>query len=179
MSNAILNELKALRLAVTRLEAERECAALLARYGYYCDHGRHHDWVKLFTEDAVMDLMMYYGENIVSADPDQLRQTRFVGHKQLLELISGPVPTSLVGRSQHQMGGPPATFRLIDENNALMVTYSVVYAKDMSDPKPIVQYQNHAMNRWTFRRIDGRWYIAENIRRRMGGQDSSALFEDF
>jgi hypothetical protein len=76
------------------------------------------------------------------------------------------------------MGGPPATFRLIDDGNAVMVTYSVVYVKDKPD-LPVVQYQNHGMNRWTFRKVDGQWYIAENIRRRMGDPDSGKLFEDF
>jgi hypothetical protein len=35
------------------------------------------------------------------------------------------------------------------------------------------------MNRWTFRKVDGQWYIAENIRREMGGAESGTLFEDF
>jgi len=43
----------------------------------------------------------------------------------------------------------------------------------------LVQYQQHAMNRWTFRKIDGQWYIDENIQRRMDSPDSGTLFEDF
>ena len=178
VNDEVLGELKALRRAVTRLEAERDCAAVLARYGYYSDHGRRDEWIKLWTEDGVFDLMMFYGEDLVNSDPDQWRQTRFVGHEQLREVIYGPVNAGIVGRSQHQMGGPPATFRLIDDGNAVMVTYSVVYVKDKPD-LPVVQYQNHGMNRWTFRKVDGQWYIAENIRRRMGDPDSGKLFEDF
>ncbi|MDQ1475259.1 MAG: hypothetical protein QOE62_488 [Actinomycetota bacterium] len=179
VNDEVLGELKALRRAVTCLEAERDCAAVLARYGYYSDHGRRDEWVRLFTEDAVFDLMMYFGDDLVNAAPDQWRLTRFVGHEQLREVIYGPANAGIVGRSQHQVGGPPATFRLIDDSNAVMVTYSVVYVKETADFTPLVQYQQHAMNRWTFRKIDGQWYIAENIRRRMGSPDSGTLFEDF
>jgi hypothetical protein len=39
-----------------------------------------------------------------------------------------------------------------------------------------VQYLSHSMNRWTFRKVGDQWYIAEDIRRRMGSPDSGALF---
>jgi hypothetical protein len=35
------------------------------------------------------------------------------------------------------------------------------------------------MNPWTFRKVDGQRYTAENIRRKMGSADSGTLFEDF
>jgi hypothetical protein len=179
MSDEVVNELKALRRAVTRLEAERDCAAVLARYGYYCDHGRRDEWIKLFTEDGVLDVVMYYGDNVVNADPDKWRHTRFVGHAQLREVIYSPVNLAIEGRSQHRMGGPPSTFRLIDDNNAVVVTYSVVYVKDKGSSSPGVEYVNLGMSRWHFRKIDGQWYIAENIRRKMGSPDTGKLFEDF
>jgi hypothetical protein len=178
VNGEVFEELQALRRAVTCLEAERDCAAVLARYGYYVDHGRRDEWVNLFTEDGVFDNIMYFGDDIVNSDPALWRQTRFVGHERLREMIYGPANASIVGRSQHQVGGPPATFRLIDDNNAVMVSYSVVYVKEKAD-LPVVQYQNHAMNRWTFRKVDGQWYIAENIRRKMGSTESGTLFEDF
>jgi SnoaL-like domain len=173
------DEVKALLRAVTRLEAERDCATVLARYGFYCDHARRDEWVKLFTEDGVVDVVMYFGEDLTKPDPANWRRTRFVGHERLRELINSPANVSIVGRSQHQMGGPAAAFRLVDDSTAVMVTYSVVYVKDMADPTPHVGYQNHAMNRWTFRKVDGQWYIAENIRRGMGTPDTGTLFEDF
>jgi hypothetical protein len=177
-NNEILEELKVLRHAVACLEAERDCAAVLARYGYYSDHGRRDEWINLWTEDGVFDLMMYFGDDVVNSDPSQWRHTRVVGHDQLRGVIYSSVNAGIVGRSQHVAGGPPATFRLIDDSNAVMVSYSFVYVKEKPD-LPIVQYQNHGMNRWTFRKIDGQWYIAENIRRKMGDPESGKLFEDF
>jgi hypothetical protein len=174
----VLDELRSLRSAVTRLEAERDCASVLARYGYYVDHGRRDEWVNLFTEDGVFENMLYYGDDIVNSDPALWRLTRFLGRDQLLEMISAPVNAKIVGHGQHHVGGPPSTFRLIDDENAVMVSYSVVYIKENPD-SPVVQYQNHAMNRWTFRKVDGQWYIAENVRRKMGSADSGTLFEDF
>jgi hypothetical protein len=174
----VLDELRSLRSAVTSLEAERDCASVLARYGYYVDHGRRDEWVHLFTEDGVFENTLYYGDDIVNSDPALWRLTRFVGRDQLLEMISAPVNTKIVGHGQHHVGGPPATFRLIDDENAVMVSYSVVYIKDNPD-SPVVQYQNHAMNRWTFRKVDGQWYIAENVRRKLGSADSGTLFADF
>ncbi|MDB5584071.1 MAG: hypothetical protein JWR80_9247 [Bradyrhizobium sp.] len=179
MSNEILEELKALRRAVAVLEDERACSQLLARYGYYADFGRHDDWVNLFTKDGVLDVLMYFGEDITNPEPDKWKQTLYEGHDRLRELITGPVPASIVGRCQHQMGGPPSSFRLVDENNAIMVTYAVVYIKDMFNPEPNVQYQNHMMSRWAFRKVDGEWLISENVRRGMGIPGGSKLFEDF
>jgi hypothetical protein len=178
VDDEVLEELQALRHAVTRLEAERDCAAVLARYGYYVDHGRRDDWVNLFTKDGVFENMLYYGDDIVNSDPALWRLTRFVGHDQLREMISAPVNAKIVGHAQHHVGGPPSAFRLIDDDNAVMVSYSVVYIKENPD-MPVVQYQNHGMNRWTFRKVDRQWYIAENIRRRMGSADTGTLFEDF
>jgi len=66
VNDEVLGELKALRRAVTRLEAERDCAAVLARYGYYSDHGRRDEWIKLWTDDGVFDLMMFYGDDVVN-----------------------------------------------------------------------------------------------------------------
>jgi hypothetical protein len=178
-NDEVLKAIQELRLAVARLEAERDCAAVLARYGYYADHGRREEWINLFTEDGVMDLMMYHGEDLQKADPAHMRHTRFVGHEHLRELINSPAHASIEGHSHHKMSGPPATFRLIDDNTAIMVTYAVVYAKDAGDIGPSVQYLSHSMNRWTFRKVGDQWYIAEDIRRRMGSPDSGALFEDF
>jgi hypothetical protein len=177
VNGEVLEELQALRRAVTCLEAERDCAALLARYGYYSDHGRRDEWINLFTEDGVFENLMYFGDDILNPDPAEWRVTRFVGHDRLREVIYGPANAGIVGRSQHAVGGPPASFRLIDDNNAVMVTYSIVYIKDQPD-QPVVSYQNHGVNRWTFRKIDGQWYIAENIRRKLG-TDTAELLEDF
>jgi hypothetical protein len=162
--------LQELRRAVAALEAERDCCAVLARYSYYSDHGRRDEWVDLWTHDGVFDLMMYHGGDIVEGEEGEWRPTRFVGHDQLRDVI--------VGRSQHVVSGPPSTFRLVDSTTAVMVSYSVVYVKDDPD-LPVVQYQNHGMNRWLFRKVDGRWYIAENTRRRMGDPASGDLFADF
>lgn len=178
-NDEVLREIQELKQAVRRLEAERDCAAVLARYGYYADHGRREEWINLFTEDGVMDIMMYYGEDLQKPDPAHMRHTRFVGHEHLRELINSQAHASIEGHSHHKMGGPPSTFRLIDDNTAIMVTYAIVYAKDADDVGSSLQYLSPSMNRWTFRKIDGRWYIAEDIRRRMGSPYSSALFEDF
>jgi hypothetical protein len=179
INEEVFREIQELRHAVTRLETERDCAAVLARYGYYADHGRREEWVNLFTEDGVMDLMMYHGQDLQKADPAQWRHTRFVGQEQLRTLINSPAHASIEGHSHHKMGGPPATFRLVDDTTAVMVTYAIVYAKDAGDLGSSMQYLSPSMNRWTFRKVDGQWYIAQDIRRRMGNPDSSALFEDF
>lgn len=172
----IRTELTALRHEIAILKAERECAAVLARYGFYADHGRRAEWLQLFTEDAVFDLVSYDPSKPVDA---RWLHRRLVGHDQLGEIINGPVHERIEGRSQHQMGGPPAIFRLIDDTTAVMVTYSVVYAKGEDLVAPLVQLQSHSMNRWTFRRSHGAWFIAEDVRRPMGSPESASLFGDF
>jgi hypothetical protein len=173
-----LEQLQELRRAIEALEAERDCGAVLARYSFYSDHARRDEWIDLWTQDGAFDLMMYHGGDIVSGEQGEWRRTRFVGHDQLREVIYSPANEGIVGRSQHVVSGPPSTFRLVDSMTAVMVSYSVVYVKHDPD-LPVVQYQNHGMNRWLFRKVDGRWYIAENIRRRMGDPASGDLFADF
>src|SRR5260370_10343270 len=114
VNGEVFEELQALRRAVMRLEAERDCAAVLARYGYYVDHGRRDEWVNLFTEDGVFDNIVYFADDIVNSDPALWRQTQFFAHVQLREMIHGPANASIGGRSQHQGGGPPATCRVVD-----------------------------------------------------------------
>jgi hypothetical protein len=163
---------------VTRLEAERDCTAVLSRYGYYSDHGRRDEWVNLWTEDGVFDHLAYYGDDILNSEPHLWQRAAITGHRELHDLIYGPGNASIVGRSQHVAAAGANSFRLVDGGTAVMVTYSIVYVKQNLDA-PVVSYQNHGVNRWTFRKIDGQWYIAENVRRKMGDATTGELLKDF
>jgi hypothetical protein len=132
-NNAVLEELKALRRDVARLEAERDCNAVLSRYGYYSDHGRRDEWVALWTEDGVFDHMAYYGDDILQPEPALWRRAAITGHKELHDLIYGPANASIVGRSHHVAAAGANSFRLVDDDTAVMATYSIVFVKQNPD----------------------------------------------
>ena len=107
------------------LEAERDCRELVALYGLYADFGLADEWVGLFTDDAVMEFN-YYDDSAyldeklkpLVADPTTVhfpvKYGRFVGRDELYEAIIAPWHHRLQGRCQHQTGGQPSVFRLLD-----------------------------------------------------------------
>lgn len=171
---------------ITVLEVERECREILARYGFYADHMLHDEWVNLFTTDAVMDFTFYDDSNYFdddmkpsSADPTTiefpLKRSVFTGSDELQVCIRAPRHERLMGRAQHRMDAQPAIFRLLDDDTAIIVSDSVVLARQRANFSPTLQYQHYCLNRWTFRKVDGVWKIAENIRRTMGSNDAAEL----
>jgi hypothetical protein len=168
------------------VEAERDCRELLARYSLYADHFLSDQWVGLFTADGIMDFTYfedtgYFDENMVptTVDPTTvdfpLRNARFAGTAELHDCIEAPRHQRLQGGCQHQMDGQPAVFRLINAETAVLISDSIVYARSVGNRSSTIQYQHHCLNRWTFRRVDGVWLIAENIRRTMGSGETAEL----
>jgi hypothetical protein len=154
------------------------------------DHALAAEWVDLYTVDGVMDFTYfddadYFDDDMKSRTVDPatldfpLKSGRFVGRDELYAGITTPRHKRIEGRCQHHMDGQPAMFRLVDDETAVIVSDSIVYARARGNFAPAVQYQNHALNRWTFRRVDGRWRIAENIRRPMGSDGAGELLSGF
>jgi hypothetical protein len=161
---------------VTLLETERDVHNVLALYSFYADHDMPEAWLDLFTDDAAIDTIMFTGEDARNPKPDEFAPVRLVGRDDLYhKMIKGPNARSIEGASQHYMYGPPAKFQVVDDDTAMVVGYAVVFAKPSGDPQPHVTYQSHSTARWTFRRVDGVWKIAEIVRRRMGHPDSANL----
>ena len=168
------------------LEAERDCHELLTLYGLYADFGLADEWVGIFTEDAVMEFnyfddSAYLDEklNPLVDDPTTVgwpeKFGRFVGHEELYEAATEPRHKRLVGRCQHQTGGQPSVFRLLDDETALIISDAIIYSRAVGNYAPEVAYQNHSLNRWVFRRVDGRWRISENIRKVLGSDGGREL----
>jgi hypothetical protein len=147
--------IKRLEERVRHLEDERELRDLLSRYSFGADVYRGMDWVELFTKDGVYDLGTQNVEGAYTG--------RFEGHADLLELVTGHgMPPE--GQSQHHLG--PAVFR-VDGDDATAETYSITYVRD--DPQTVRVYCL-GFSRWIFRRVGGRWRIAERQRRELGAR---------
>jgi hypothetical protein len=148
-----VERLDALERRVRELEDERALRELLTDYSFGADVFRGPDWVALFTEDGSYDL-----------GPDNVEGAytgRFSGPADLLALITGPgMPPA--DRAQHFHG--PMSFA-IDGDRASAESYSITYQLDAADRCEVYCL---GFNRWTFRREDGRWRIAERHRRELG-----------
>lgn len=149
-----------------RLEDERELRALLGRYGFCADMGLHDDWVALWTDDGVYDIVAspatkaYRGERLV-----------FEGREGLRRLIEDPAGhMNIEGRSGHLSA---IDLRVhVDGDSAYGESYDLVIVRE---PQGMVVW-GAGMNRWAFRRVDGSWLIAERVRRALGGERLRDVF---
>jgi hypothetical protein len=145
--------LNRLELRVRELEDERALRDLLTRYSFGADVYRGPQWVDLFTSDGVYDLGAGNVEGAFTG--------RFAGADELLGLITGSgMPPE--GRAQHYHG--PMRFD-IDGDRATAESYSITYQLADGDKADVYCL---GFNRWTFRRVGGRWQIAERHRRELG-----------
>jgi hypothetical protein len=156
-------DLEALRRRVAQLEDEREIRYLVGRYGHYADLGYEDAWADQWTEDGVYDLVTVRRDG---AGYD--RAMRFEGKEQLYAMIRDPEAHKLFeGRSLHLQD-----FNLvirIDGDEAFAHGYSMTMLRE----DEAIAIRSAGMVRWRFRRVDGRWRIAEKNRRIAG--DGSAF----
>lgn len=151
----------ALEARLRQLEDERALRDLMAAYSFTADLHRGAPWVDLWTADGVYEL----GQHNVSG----AYQGRFAGPEELLALITGPgMPPP--GRSQHHVHGP-VVFR-VDGDRAEADGYSVTFVRREGEENAV---WNLGFNRWTFRREDGRWRIAERQRREIGDPSQASV----
>jgi hypothetical protein len=151
--SALTERLARVEARVRELEDERELRDLLTRYSFGADVHRGPRWVELFTPDGVYDLG---ADNVGGAFSG-----RFEGPGELLGLITGAgMPPA--GRAQHHHG--PMRFA-IDGDDATAESYSITFQLDADDRTEVYCL---GFSRWRFRRVDGRWQIAERQRRELG-----------
>ena len=161
-----------LQARIRRLEDERELRDLLARYAFYADSGRSRRWVALFTEDGAIDLGdTVHAMSRSEAPAGYSRRARFEGHEELLlDFITALPHRRVEGRSAHHTTSGPLTFEL-DGDDARAYGYSVMITREDTG----FGLEMTAVNRWTFRRVDGTWRIAERRMRPIGADDAADL----
>lgn len=157
------DDLSALRRRVEQLEDEREIRYLIGRYGHYADLGYEDAWADQWAEDGIYDLVTVKRDGAGYASA-----IRFEGKDQLYVMIRDPNAHKLFeGRSMHLQD-----FNLvvrIDGDEAVAHSYSMTMLREGD----AVAIRSAGMVRWRFKRIEGRWRIAEKNRRIMG--DGSAF----
>jgi hypothetical protein len=161
-NSALANRVKQLEAQLRELQDDREIRELLARYGFLADQGLDEAFVKLFTQDGVMNLV---------APGNYEGVVRWQGHDRLMTFIRGderragaPDPHELKrdGRRMHAQGNNLRTY--IKGNEATAEAYSLVLTK-MKDGSIDVE---GGSNLWHLRRVGGKWLIKERVRRAMG-----------
>jgi hypothetical protein len=157
---------------VRRLEDERNIRALLTEYAFNADLGRSRAWVELFTDDGAIDL----GETVASmsgaAPPEGYPvRPRFVGHEELLiDFITALPHRRVERRSQHHTAAGPLIIE-VDGDNATARGYSILITRDAEG----FHLEVAAFNRWTLRRVDSQWRIAERRMRPIGSSEAAGL----
>jgi hypothetical protein len=139
------------------LEDERELRTLLARYSFNADLGRSREYTELYTEDGAIDL------GPQPAGVNRTGPVRYEGHEDiLLKFITGRAHRSIEGDSQHHTLGPLVIN--VEGDDATGEGYSFVLVRH---PEGVLVHTAN-FNRWTFRRVDGEWKIAERVVRAIG-----------
>ncbi|MFL5846633.1 MAG: nuclear transport factor 2 family protein [Solirubrobacteraceae bacterium] len=160
--------LAALEQRVARHEDDLELRRLLGRYGFCADMGLHDEWLALWTEDGVYDIvaspatLAYAGKRIV-----------FAGQEGLRRLIEDPAGhMNIEGRSGHLSSIDLRTH--VDGDDATAESYDLVMVREEAG----MVVWGAGINRWTFRREGGDWRIAERVRRALGGEGLRDVFLD-
>jgi hypothetical protein len=161
-----------LEARLRRLEDESELRDLLARYAFYADTGRSREWVALFTEDGAIDLGdTVHAMSTSTAPTGYSRRARFEGHEQLLlDFITALPHRRVEHRSAHHTTSGPLRFD-IEGDDARAYGYSVMVTRNEVG----FGLEMTAMNRWTFRRVDGQWRIVERRMRPIGTPEAGTL----
>jgi hypothetical protein len=155
---------------VQRLEDERDIRALLTRYAFSADLGRSREWVELFTEDGTIDLGETVHAMSGAAPPDGYpARPRFVGHEELLlDFITALPHRRVERRSQHHTASGPLLVDVTGDD-ATATGYSILITRNDGG----FAIEVAAFNRWTLRRVDGAWRIAERRIRPIGSAEAA------
>ncbi|MCU1442956.1 MAG: putative hydrolase or acyltransferase of alpha/beta superfamily [Cryobacterium sp.] len=165
----VVEELKRTQERLQRLEDEREIANLLALYGYLVDLPLEEEWLDIMTEDAVMDARFAHG-----AYPDE---SRWQGREALREFINDPTGRRRPGSYLRTMHVPTNNLVIkVDGDEALANAYSFVILKDDEDGK--YRVTTAGASHWKFRRVDGKWRIAQRSRREIADDTVQELLAD-
>jgi hypothetical protein len=150
MTDEELTELVSrLESRVRELEDEREIRSLLGWYAYYADGCHDDEWLDLWTDDGVYDLSV----------------GRWEGKARLREFITDPAvhhKPGFYGHTLHLQG--PNLAVLIDGDEAVATGYNVLLHETANVPSIL----RIGGNRWRFRRVEGRWRMAERRHRSVG-----------
>ena len=158
-------EIAELKARLQRLEDERDIREVIARYGHFADLGFEDAYVDLFTEDGVYDIV-----TVMRKGAGYPGNIRFEGRAQLYDHIRDPrAHKQFEGRSLH-FQDINATVT-VNGDDAIADAYSMTVLKEGDE----TVVRTAGMNRWTFRRVEGRWKIVEKRRRPPGDVD---LFKD-
>ena len=150
-----MTDMAELEARIRELEDIRELEALLARYSFNADLQRLPEWVDLFTEDGLMDLI-------------DMNLPRYEGTQELEEFIGGPQASNVAYNSFH-IAAPTVFY--VEGDEATGEGYSILLSRDMSDGMhdrsgahaplhPLrVGITSANYSHWRFRRVDGKWKI--------------------
>jgi hypothetical protein len=147
--DALLSRLKSLEARVRELEDEREIRSLLGWYAYYADGCHDEEWLDLWTDDGVYDLSI----------------GRWEGKARLRDFITNPDvhhKPGFYGHTLHLQG--PNLAVMIDGDEAVATGYNVLLHETSNVPSTL----RIGGNRWRFRRVEGRWLMAERRHRSVG-----------
>ena len=138
------DDLNSLSQRVARLEAERDIAALLARYAHCIDYGHGIEWVECFTPDGRFEVRRPAGDDTVR-----------VGAEELTAFARGRQPSSVP--SKH------FTSQLmieVDGDTATACTYFALLKDVESDPS--LDFYGRYLDDLV-RGPDSRWRIARRV----------------
>ena len=156
---ALEARIKELEGRMRELEDERSIRELLSRYGFNADCCRDDEYVELFTDDAVFDMLaaVSYGK---------VEKRRWEGREAVRDFITDPathhVP-GFYGHAMHVQGNNVVTH--IDNDTAVVNSYSIVLHDDQGN----LRLRTAGNNQWIFKKVDGKWLIKERRRREVGG----------
>lgn len=156
------DRVRRLEAEVRRLEDERAVRAVLARFSFFEDTGRDDEWLALWTVDGVYDMVA-----VVTGPGGGTREMtqRYTGVDELRALMGDPQGQRRPGFFGHALHTHAATAVVaLDGDTAVVHAYTVLH----HESEGAVSTASAASNRWTLRRVGGRWLVSGRVRRQLG-----------
>jgi ketosteroid isomerase-like protein len=149
---------------VQALEDEAEIRRLVTSYSVGADLAKADAFASLFAEDAVVKII-FTGPG--GPEPEV---TVYSGRDEIKTFVTGSVNMSINGRSHHHQAGQLEVHVHGDDADGFSYSFTIV----REDAGLIIKAAN--FRRWTFKRIDGRWFIASIDVTPLGSSGIDQLF---
>lgn len=164
-----IDRIAALEARIRALEDERSIRELLAVYGFHADTKRDEEYLDLWTDDGVMDLVGSIDAHQGGPMPGRMI---WEGRDRLREFITDPDShhkPGFYGKTLHTQGNNVVV--RVDGDEATVNSYSIVL-QEIDGKTTLI---TAGANRWRLRRENGRWRIQERRRREVGEDDIPEL----
>jgi hypothetical protein len=153
------------------LEDERAVRQVLARFSFLEDTGRDEEWLALWTDDGRYDLSALVSR--ADGTAEEFGHV-YVGRDELAAMVADPAGNRHPDFAGHALHTHSGTVDVeVEGDRATAHAYTVLHQEQGGR----VWTASAAANRWSLRRVEGGWRVAERVRRQLATPGFAAILD--